>query len=610
MLNFSDVETSCFRDEKFMKWARRYLRRVCEEAAIGTFDLADKLTAIMEKSSKPLTLEHWDELYNCHRYRKAQIYFFNRPLIDFLYPLSQIYNTEPDILESRRMFRMSPKKRRKGGGKCKGVMFDDFANGYLKLFFHQVVRNNVILLPSHHYLWQELHDAAEAIKSVEKFSSLAKWLDIPDRKIHIRHKALRDFVAPLRKIYDKADIRRRLVLARPQHFRRERLYYPGPKSNDFDLRDIPAETIDVTVFPVELKSKIEGDGFGRAVIKLLTHCLKVGYSWIPSGGLADALRVDQREFENWADENSDLVSKIGTLDGRVYYGLRPLDQKGVTTMNSSVPGGPTAGGPTAVTSTTAVPTQEDFCHKCGHRTAECKCKTKDVICPKCSDSFQLTGIPDPAVVCVCPHCKTNFYPSSGTRITTTADDVAVLSAKHPDIGTDEFDTLITQVLSEKSVVWRSSEAIVALGYDAEEFHKWAADNPAVTNRMSTKGTEGKPRRLYALHKRLEAVKSVEDNKDDKKPGKKKSEKGETSQQQKKLIGPSITQQESLAFAMLHRSCDDLVRVMNFYANGLATRHEEAFANFTKAQKFLSAGVALLQKDLKISDKKLPALEDI
>lgn len=196
---------------------------------------------------------------------------------------------------------------------------------------------------------------------------------------------------------------------------------------------------------------------------------------------------------------------------------------------------------------------------------------------------------------------------------TTEGDTKVMTP--PAIGTAEFDTLFTQFLTQGKL-WRTVGAIAqGLGADKDELEKWAMDNPAVMRRVGKpeKGKEEK-KVYYGLQSRM-----IE--KEEKKPDPKPETKTETAPiatvagpgagtKKPSVDTPSITMQEAFSFAMLHSTADQFIRTMDFYANRLATRHEEAFSYFTKAQKALSTGVALLQKELKITDDKLPNLDQL
>ena len=247
-------------------------------------------------------------------------------------------------------------------------------------------------------------------------------------------------------------------------------------------------------------------------------------------------------------------------------------------------------------------------------------------CPYCGNLVSFS--PEIVSSVRCPHCNKKIKADTGELI--KADDSPPAEPKSPlpaepdkvgdpiempteqfqvdandppTIGSDKFDTLFTQFLSQEKL-WRSAEAAAkALHCDKAKLDEWALQNPAVARRV---GKDKDKKVYYGLLARL----------DEKKPDVKPATATETNvtaaatnpQSKKSETTPSITIQEMAALSMLHAICDSLIRTMDFYANRLATRHEEAFSHLTKAQKSLSSGVALLQKGLKVGDEKLPKLE--
>lgn len=164
------------------------------------------------------------------------------------------------------------------------------------------------------------------------------------------------------------------------------------------------------------------------------------------------------------------------------------------------------------------------------------------------------------------------------------------------IGTDEFEAQATQLLS-RDKLWRTVEALSkSLGQEPIAIQEWAESNNALVRKLSTKN---KNTVYYALLSRISEKEIEKENEED--PKKRTPKRGP---------GFSIIQKDMLILGMLHSQGDALVRTMSHYANYLANRHDEAFSHFTKAQRSLNAGVAILQRSLKVPDDRLPPLEGI
>lgn len=169
-----------------------------------------------------------------------------------------------------------------------------------------------------------------------------------------------------------------------------------------------------------------------------------------------------------------------------------------------------------------------------------------------------------------------------------------------EIGTAEFERQLFVILNEGDKKWRSAEALAkALGVDQEKFVTWADKAPCLSRRVSEKD---KNKVLYSASNPTEEK--------TKEPEKKTAEKKTETTKKVSKVPSSIGVAEYFALAVLNHLSNSLIKVMDQYANRLATRHEDAFAYLTKAQKALRQGVALLRADLKVPDEKLPHLEEI
>jgi len=608
----SEATHALVQDKEFVSWARNYLVQMANNVVVKDFDLLDKLKASAKLMYNELQAIHWTTFYR-HNYATDGNLDFTSPFMkDFLPALRHIYNFTPGIVKVHEdMKRLGRKKQRGKKRRRKDLPpFKKFASAWLKRFFIEVVPE-----PNHmHFMWGDLKNAARLIKSKETFQNIDRFQHVSPQDAHVKNKALKVFIAPLRHIYDNLPVSRSAFVNKggeigfswsqvPYGGNHQQVVSGNGKTTKLtDLRDIPADEIDVVAYPVELKSKMEDEAFRPLVIKVLTHMLKKGYKSISSEQLADFFKVDQREFEKWADACPDLVCKESLHTSRIYYGLKPLgDLKMSKRVTSDVSGH----------------TETCRCQSCCEMRSE-DFHAENCICSLCRNTD-----------CECEFCtkkkaKATEYALNhpetelGRELATEAAEADLKSAakslvdERPAMGTDEFDTFITKFLSEdKDKPWRSSDAVTMLGYDEKKFDDWALKNPAITRRISTKATNEKPKMLYALVARLVPKQEPAAKVEPEKNGEKKEEKKDKKKDDKKKVdGSSITMQEVLAFAMIHNISDSLVRTMNFYANSLATRHPEAFSHLTKAQKDMMAAVALLQKGAKVNDNKLPPLTDI
>lgn len=556
------VSATFFQDKKFVRWADLYVNEMAWNASTRkNFKLVECVIRAAEVVSHPIFQLHWDDLYRYNFETRNTMSITAMRLNSFLKPLMHLFRTNPHCVgvafvgKNNKSKKATRKRRHR-------LRFQTWANQYLYRLYKEVILVSHMPEMVNLHLWRELQDAALRVNSPTFFQDLTVYDNIALHEICITHPQLADFVKPLRYIYQSSSASTRVIrtVNRVNANRKNK----QPKS---DLETSPAETIDVPIYPVELASKIDMTGFETGVLKVLTHLLKKGYKYISSHQLAKCFGVDQRDFEEWANKNPKLKCRQGR-EGILYYGLTPVKFPKGDTMTVA----------------------EDNLHAIVGSGDSVAADQADALAAAQMAEQGSNGQPAK------PEHPMGV-PYSGDGTVEEQEEEIPGDDPSPAIGTDEFDTLFTQLLSS-GPVWRSIATVSAkVGHSPEAIMEWADGNAVVMRRA------GKEDGViyYSLMSRW--GEEPEDKKD--KAGKKQQE------QQKPVKEPlPYTQKELLALGMLHRICDDLVRTMNFYANGLATRHEEAFSHFTKAQKHLSSGVSLLQKGLKIKDNKLPELEGI
>lgn len=171
------------------------------------------------------------------------------------------------------------------------------------------------------------------------------------------------------------------------------------------------------------------------------------------------------------------------------------------------------------------------------------------------------------------------------------------------IDSDDFKQKLIQILREDAKPWKGVPYLAkSMQCKDEDFVKWADVSTLLIRKPSQKN---KDQFLYALLDRVGG--GAEPPKEEKKQEEKKPK---ADKKQKNSPNSSITDEERFALAQLHLICSQMLNVMDFYANRLAIRHTEAFSHLTKAEKDLRAGVALLQADLKVEDKRLTPLDKV
>ena len=565
------VSATFFQDKKFVQWADLYINKMAWNASTRkNFKLVECVIRAAKVLSHPIFQLHWDEFYRYNFETCNTMSITAMQLNSFLKPLMHLFRTNPHCVGGAFVGKNNKSKKaiRKRQHRLR---FQTWANQYLYRLYKEVILVSHMPEMVNLHLWRELQDAALRVNSPTFFQDLSLYDNIALHEICITHPHLADFVKPLRYIYQSSSASTRVIrtVNRVNANRKNK----QPKS---DLETCPAETIDVPIYPVELASKIDMTGFETGVLKVLTHLLKKGFKYISSHQLAKCFGVDQRDFEEWANKNPKLKCRQGR-EGILYYGLTPVkfpkgDTMTVAGDNLNAPAGSAA----------------SFTADAADALAKLPAIERQAAAANMADQSS-NGRPGPP----------GYGENAGPGTLQEEEDQEEIPGDDPSpaIGTDDFDTLFTQLLSS-GPVWRSIATVSAkVGHSPEVIMEWADGNAAVMRRP------GKEDGViyYSLMSRW--GEEPEDKKD-------KADKKQQEQQKPVKESLPYTQKELLALGMLHRNCDDLVRIMNFYANGLATRHDEAFSHFTKAQKHLSSGVSLLQKGLKIKDNKLPELEGI
>lgn len=505
MLMFPEIK-GLLLDKEFIEWANCYVRRLCDNFSKNDFRLADYLRREAKAIGEPIPETSWKVLWDRFDFLRINIGIRDHHLHNFVKPLRYLYEKNPHLIS----YKALPKKRKAKRITVKSG-FNHWADFYLNKLYKEVLLSSSYPEVCNLILLKELNDAALITCNTSfSLSELSKYKYIKEGDFRIDNPSLNKFVAPLNHIFKNR------FRELPKGAISDSLAARKDLS-DFNLEELPTETINVPSFKVEVGSRIGTKSFENDVVLIFTWYLKRNIRWVSSYILSRLTKVSQRDFEHWADNHPNLTWKESRRHGIFYYSLLPisnLGRKDMSTDNGSV--------------------------------------------------------------------------NAGDQL-----------PKELVIGSNEFDAFVTQLLSAKdSPVWRTSDTIAQkTNLPKEDIEKWADCNPALSRRPGNNPAEKKT--YYALTARL-ATNSAS----------KKSEEGKTKKNNKTVEAPSVTHQELFAFAMLHGLCGQLINVMDFYANRLATRHNEAFSHLTKAQKGLSDAVVLLKKDLKIREERLPPLDNI
>ena len=589
-------------DTDFCNWGNRYLRQMAEEACVGTWKLLD----VMEDSCRKWKLDEPEPselewLFACYR-TEGCVDIRRTTLERFVEPLRFIYEQHNDLIAPvkvaeptfsdwaslyiKELWKKVVEPLTINAGLTDWDMMDQFykaakAVGQEGIDLHsfpsplRVAATNVCddICQSLHPTLKFLHKSVPADKAsplLRRYFNEVVYPICPSQRNEYLQAVMQNAinatssVLQWKHITDFAACTGPIDITNPELslFQQpldyllggvnERRMMPAsfpvafPESTPNALDDIlicPEEELQVILDPVPIKSKVGTAEFDRAVKKMFTHCLQRGFKWLSAYHVAKAFQIDQRSFEEWADANPYFQCAEGAESGVFFYGLTPLRELRRNQMT-------------------------------------------------------LFGRMNGAAM------TTDAKPDQGSA-PTAVDAVDASAAAAPVVtGSDEFERLATQFLTESKTPWRSSEAIAgALSVDVPELETWMRKSPAFQSRPSAKKDEEKT--YFALVTRFEEKQAAATPanhtptkpvaKDDKKNRKPRS---------------SIRPKELLGFAMMYQILNALIQCLDHYANSFATYHREAFAHITQAQKELSSGVALLKSALKVDDKKLPPPEEL
>lgn len=450
------------------------------------------------------------------------------------------------------------KKKRKARRGSK-LHFRTFANDYLRRLYNEVVSVSGDDSKCNIYLWDEIRTAASMCGMGVIFSNFDKYESIKPDSFHIDNPDLADFGVPLRHIYKKYPCYTHM----PRYPKMPTIPLTGIDSlshwNDNDAADpllCPAEELTVIVHPVAVQSKMHSPDFERAVKKALTYCIQRGYTWMTSETLAEFFKVDQRNFEKWADDNPAFRCQEGSEPGVFFYRLTPLEDLEMTTEAVSV-----------------------------DEVAEAEAEAA-------ANASAPVGAPSSAAEAALPIVKVPL-----------------------EVGSDEFEQEVTQFLNESEKLWRSTESIAnTLGVDREKMETWMLSQAAFARRPSNKKDDDTV--YFGLASRVSdkkaaaAIAQAQATAAANGAATAAQTKAKAKKDKKKQQSSSITQKELLSFGAMYGIRNQLIQAMAFYANGIATRHPEAFAHLTQAEKELDSGLALLKNSMKLEDRKLPPCEEL
>jgi hypothetical protein len=569
-----------FSDKKFVQWATLYINKMAYHAAVcKRFEMTHALRREAHAIRHPIFDVQWTEFYKYNFDSCNKMDIKASQVRSLLKPLWSLFCNYPDSIDGEDDMGKGNKSRSRRNRKKKinkmlrEANFVIWANRYLMRVYCEVIKCAALPEVRNPFLISELQSAA-TFTGMGHFFRFANYADIDVSNFRIDNPRLLDFLRPLRYIYDNSTASRQAItVGTTQHVKN--------KKTKSDLETEPSETIHVTMHPVVVESKVHSPYFGDNVLRVLTHCLKTqGLRWYTSQKLADFFGVDRRNFEEWADQCPNLRRRNGQ-EGVVLYGLAPPRFPKRKTMTTTKPND---------TMTTELGDTPDVFTNTEHPA-------------------DVNGKPNDDEVYSLP----NDDDDGGTTVEDEDDT--------PKIGSDAFDRLVSQLLTNSKKLWRTSSTIASkMDCDEDDFIKWADANPALLRRPS----KDKDKVYYCMAARM-GEKDKDKDKDNptqtvirRSPPHRPATNyesaaaGGNNTTTTKNAKPALpyTQKEILALGMLHMTCDQLIRIMNTYANTLATYHGEAFSHFTKGQADISAGVALLEKSLKVKQSNLPSLDNI
>ncbi len=555
-------------DSAFMTWAHRYL---CQ--------FWDMIVAPGRKRWQDIDFKMWDEFRDATIHTNTSKVFFSiRSFNKFSNPK---YNWNSRIHHAVMKDWVAPliflyKKSRKVKNR---LGFKSFANEYLRRLYNEVISVSNDVEMCNIFLWNEIRNAASTCGKARIFIDFNRYEAIPADSFHIDNPDLAEFSVPIRYLYKQSLKNRSLQWPKTKM---PTIPHTGiDRFDSFDNNDAtdpllcPAEELTVIAHPVAVQSKIGTPDFDREVKKTLTFCIQQGLTWITSGQLATYFKVDQRNFEKWADTNPALSCREGLEPGIFFYRLTPLEE---LEMNKPSDASQEA-------EATAV--------------AEADANAEDTT----------SGAPSSAAEAA--------VQAAVQAVAAGAGEALPVISPPQEVGSNTFERLVTQFLNESDKLWRSSESIATkFGVEQEKVEEWMSSQAAFMRRPSAKTnddtiyfglqTRSGDTRPALLAAQAQAAASA--NGSVAAANNPKAKKAEADKKKKQRS--SITQKELLSFGGLYAVRNQFVQLMAFYANGIAARHPEAFAHLTQAEKELDNGLGLLKNSIKLDDKKLPPCEEL
>jgi len=650
-------------NQKFIKWLQDFLY----ELLCGNNTEYRKTLDEIARPGLAADVERLMRLANLPDFRKIITTLDHEYIIKLSPIFYAMFESDPDT------FKVEPEPERDD------AKFKKWANDKLHEIFTGIVvpikEDRFYPLSCYRKFYDELVENIGSVKGTFHgfFKSLA---DVPPCEINIDNPRFACLVEPLRKIYKKN------------------------KSEKTDsIANITAEKIFVRSFPIETSSKINSDEFGQKVFRCLSHWLKKGQTALSSERLANLLKIDKREFEEWANQCDFLISRDSKSKENIkYYGLKKLTHgiPGSVIDNLSfqdkvieyfeqehLNGYLFLFATDDLERFTCNPNilQYDLSKCIDFRKLGVSCKEFEVFATRKQNVIKSAyvegyfiyyhpnsyGIDTFFKLCdfvksngasvlhdvICDRFKfplgtykqwlsyigkynyfysnfdasiqkdkTNIYSEYEDKFLHKTFHKKILEGESEDMAKDtqvtpistqppipfddeKFEAAVVQILTSGSL-WRSSETISATGgWDKEKLEACLDKNVSFIKKPSKE--VGKC--YYALLTRLVEKTAVTTPETSTIVVEAPEKKDEVVKDEKKAFSSPHTY-EVMAFAMLRRIGDELVRVMNFYGNRIAIHHSEPFSHFTTAQKHLMSGITLLQKELKIKDGQLPKSEDI
>lgn len=346
-------------DPNFQKWCTNYLAAVFRDRARGVFTSYLAVDRMAKSDGIYITASEWElvkEMVDLAIKNNEVINVFDRRFSRFQHPMTSVYQSQQ---QNRRLATKDSKSFDAGFNLIEAYdrttieydkqhaeqAFKFWANKYLKQLIQDVAKKGEFT--KNLMLEREFKDAAHCEGVLDDLCDLSKFANVDSSEVHITNKKLKIFTKPLRRLFHQKRERYRNNLSRiviqkpplpnpiPEWTKKNQAkvsYWPKKEFLDEyeDLEKLPAETLNVVIDPSAFNSCVGSDDFCHRVHLILLYVLqRHNMKWVSGKTLSGWLRVDQHDFESWANEH--LATKKSTRSfGVTFFSLKSrLIKKGI-----------------------------------------------------------------------------------------------------------------------------------------------------------------------------------------------------------------------------------------------------------------------------------------